>query len=84
MYIVQHMTWTAEDGNFDHFSRRVWHFETVLIFPSSAKSGAAMAGTAATAPTPLTGQLKFLIGQGILSRQLARESQTLVHRETQL
>ena len=51
--IVQHMTWTTEDGNFDLFSPRFWRFETVLIFRSSAKSGAAMAGLAATAPTPL-------------------------------
>ena len=28
----------------DHFSPPFWHFETVLIFRSSAKSGAAMAG----------------------------------------
>ena len=34
------------------FFPRFWHFETVLIFQSSTKSGAAMVGPAGTAPTP--------------------------------
>ena len=43
------------------FSPRVWHFETVLIFRSSAKSGAAMADLAATALMPLLRRkLKFV------------------------
>ena len=70
--IVQHMTWTAEDGNFDLFSPHFWHFETVLIFRSSAKSGAAMAGPAATAPTPLLWTMLVIFSAIVLSQQVER------------
>ena len=50
---------TAHDldrgGRQFRFFSAFWHFKTVLIFRSSAKSGAAMAGPAATALTPLSG-----------------------------